>query len=182
MIARPVDPHPIAPATGAAAFDAAIVLGASARPDGSPSPAMERRVRAGIDLLRQGRAGCLLMSGGAVRHPTPEAWIMRELALAAGVAPEAVQVEDRARNTIENALYSAAIAARCGWGRIALVTDAYHLPRALYVFRRHGLKPAGAVAALPERRGKEWWLAYLREASALPWTVLRVERRIFLKG
>ena len=62
-------------------YDAAIILGAMVRPDGSPSPALRRRVEHGVSLVQTGKVGYLLMSGGAVRHPVPEAEVMRNLAL-----------------------------------------------------------------------------------------------------
>ncbi|MEO0034044.1 MAG: hypothetical protein RLZZ501_67, partial [Pseudomonadota bacterium] len=73
------------------------------------------------------------------------------------------------RSTIGNARACRAIVAAEGWQRLALVTDACHLPRALYAFRRCGLLPTG-LAAAPSS-----WRAWLREAIALPWTVLRIE-------
>ena len=166
----------------ASVFDAAIVLGAMVRPDGSPSRALERRVRHAVALALAGRVHHLLMTGGPVRHPLPEAWAMRELAVAAGLAPERVVVEDRARNTIDNARLSAVIVAERGWRRLAVVTDAYHLPRALYVFRRFGVTAAGLPAFPAGLPASEWWLSCLREAGALPWTVLRVERRRLERG
>ncbi|CAA7615939.1 YdcF family protein [Magnetospirillum sp. SS-4] len=158
-------------------FDAAIVLGAMVAPDGGPSPAMLRRVAHAADLARRGVVGHLLMSGGAVRHPIPEARVMRDLALAAGIAPERVLMEENSRNTIGNARLSRPIVEAMGWSRLLLVTDACHIPRSLYVFRRLGLRVTPAPA-MPrqERPGLEWWLAWLREAAALPWTVIRVER------
>ena len=156
-------------------YDAAIVLGAQVRRDGSPSPALVRRVEHAVRLAQAGVIGHLLMSGGAVCHPTPEARIMRDLALAAGLAPERVTTEESSRNTIGNALLSRPIIAQRGWKRLVLVTDACHIPRALYVFHRLGVRVRPA-AALPEGwPRREWWAAWLREAAALPWTVLRVE-------
>ena len=157
-------------------YDAAIVLGAMVRPDGSPSPALARRVGHAVRLAHAGVVSHLLMTGGAVRHPVPEARIMRDLAVAAGIAPGRVVTEEGALNTIGNALLSRPIIAQRGWTRLLLVTDACHIPRSLYVFRRLGLPvlPAAAVPAGWPRR--EWWAAWLREAAALPWTVLRVER------
>lgn len=162
-------------------YDAAIVLGAKIAADGSPSPAMARRVAHGAALVRSGHARTLLMSGGATTHAVAEAHVMRGLALAHGVPEAALHIEDRSRNTIENALLSAPIAAAFGWRRLVVVSDAYHLPRALYIFRRFGLNAAGSAASLPDRPGKEWWLAHLREAGAFAWTVIRVERRLLLK-
>ncbi len=162
-------------------FDVAIVLGASARADGTPSPAMARRVAHAVALAHAGRVAHLLMSGGPVRHPLPEAWIMRDLAHAAGMDPGRVHVEDRSLNTIQNARLSAPILAARGWTRAVVVTDAYHAARVAYVFRRLGVDARISTASPPDRRRKEWWLAYLREASAFPWTVLRVERSILLE-
>lgn len=158
-------------------YDVAIVLGAKIEADGTPSPAMARRVSHAVELLRSGRVGALLMTGGATTSPTPEAWIMRQLALDAGTPPEYVHVEDRALNTIENALYSAPLVHAHGWNRLVVVTDSFHLPRARYIFRRFGLRVAVA-GARPERPTRDWWLAHLREAVAIPWTILRVERAL----
>jgi len=160
-------------------FDVAIVLGAMLLPDGSPSPALERRVLRAVRLVREGRADHLLMSGGPVAHPLAEAAAMRDLAVAHGVDPGRVMVEDASSNTIGNARLSAPIVAAQGWTRLAIVTCQSHLPRALYVFRRFGLKAVG-VAAMPARTpGVEWWLAWGREALALPWTVVRVEAALW---
>ncbi|CAA7621546.1 conserved hypothetical protein [Candidatus Terasakiella magnetica] len=157
-------------------FDAAIVLGAMIRPDGSPSPALTRRVARGIELVRQGRVEHLLMSGGAVRHPTPEAHVMRDMALAEGIAPGRVVVEDQSHNTIGNAVLSRPLVKARGWTRLLVITDACHLPRALYIFHRFGLAVHPAAALPAHRPGWEWYGAWGREILALPWTILRVER------
>jgi len=157
-------------------YDAAIVLGAMVRPDGSPSPALARRVEHGVRLVRQGRADNLLMSGGAVRHPIPEAHVMRDLALQSGIAAERLHLEDASVNTIGNALLSRPLVEARGWRRLLVVTDACHMARSLYVFHRFGL-PVHPSPAWPEAGpAAEWYWAWLREAFALPWTVIRVER------
>jgi len=158
-------------------FDAAIVLGSPPLPDGTPSAAQRRRVHTAVALARGGRVGYLLMTGGPVAHPIPEAVTMAALAIKSGLAADRVVIEDRATNTIDNARLSAQIVAARGWRRLALVTDAYHLPRALYVFRRAGLRVVGVPARREGTPRPDWALAWLREAVALPWTVLRVEAR-----
>lgn len=156
------------------AYDVAIILGARLHDDGTPSPALARRVAHGIGLAQGGVARALVMSGGPTSPAGPEARVMRDLALAAGIAPERVVVEDCALNTIQNALFTAPLIRRHGWRRVLVVTDSFHVPRTRYIFARFGL--AVTVAAVrPDRPGAQWWLAHLREAAALPWTVLRVE-------
>lgn len=156
------------------AYDVAIILGAALRDDGSPSPAMARRVGHGVELLRTGRAGALLMTGGPTNSTMPEARVMRDLALAAGVPATQVHVEERALNTIQNALFTAPLVHANGWRRLLVVTDSFHRPRTAYIFRRFGLRVAVA-GVCPERPTGQWWAAHAREALALPWTILRVE-------
>jgi uncharacterized SAM-binding protein YcdF (DUF218 family) len=163
-------------------FDAAIVLGAMVRPDGSPSPAMVRRVGQGVRLIQAGRVGHLLMSGGAVRHAIPEAHVMRDLALAAGIAADRVHVENASVNTIGNALLSRPIVEERGWKHLLVVTDACHMVRSLYTFHRLGLKVHAAPAWPSRTPGREWYVAWIREAFALPWTIIRVERLKFKQG
>lgn len=162
-------------------YDVAIVLGARIQDDGTPSPAMARRVGHAVALLHAGAVQALLMTGGATTSPVPEALLMRDLALAAGAADKAVHVEARALNTIQNALFTAPIAQANGWRRLLVVTDTFHVPRAWYVFRRFGL-PAAMAGVKPEAPSLDWWLAHGREAAALPWTVLRVEARMLVPG
>ncbi|CCG42866.1 YdcF family protein [Magnetospirillum molischianum] len=159
----------------APSFDVAIVLGATVTPDGTPSPALARRVACAVDLAASGQVASLLMSGGPVRHCRPEAQVMRDLALAAGIAPERIFVEEASRNTIGNALLCRPIVAAHRWQRILVVTDSVHLFRALYIFRRFGLCVSGVAARRPEWPGYEGWLGWGREILARPWTVIRVE-------
>jgi uncharacterized SAM-binding protein YcdF (DUF218 family) len=93
---------------------------------------------------------------------------MRELAIELGVPPERIVEEDRAVNTFENAVYCGRIFHDRRWQRLVVVTDRFHLPRALFVFRRLGLPVAGAP--VPGRYGLsrlEWTRAYLRELGSL---------------
>ena len=55
-----------------------------------------------------------------------------------GIAPSRIILEDRSRNTVENAVYSKQVANPQPGQRWLLVTSAYHLPRAVGVFRKFG--------------------------------------------
>ncbi|MGE5476441.1 MAG: YdcF family protein [Bacteroidales bacterium] len=155
-------------------YDVAIILGARLRDDGTPSPALVRRVGRGAALVAEGRAGALLMTGGLTGADVSEAQVMRDQALAAGVPGHLIHLEERARNTIENALFSAPLVARMGWRRLLVVTDSFHTLRTTYIFRRLGL-PVAVAGVRPRHPSGQWWWAHAREAAALPWTVLRVE-------
>lgn len=155
-------------------YDVALVLGARLRDDGTPSPVLVRRVEHGAELLKAGAVGHLLMSGGPTSPGGTEAAVMRDLALAAGAGAELITVERRALNTIQNALFCRGILRRRNWRRVLVVTDAFHVPRSRYIFARLGLAVT-VIGVRPARPSAQWWLAHLREAAALPWTVLRVE-------
>lgn len=104
--------------------DAAVVFGAKAYADGSPSLALYDRTTAGIDLHRAGLAPTLVFTGGPGE---PEA--MRRLALDAGVPDSALVLDDAGLNTRESAARIAAMAREHGWRRVLVVSHYYHLPR-----------------------------------------------------
>ncbi len=130
-------------------YDAVVVLGAHVGADGQPSPALARRMRRGIALIREGAAPRLLLTGGAQdpggAGPT-EAAVMARLARQAGLPESALLLETEARSTWENALFSRRLMAAQGLVSALVVTDRLHLCRALLCFRRCGLRVAGQAA------------------------------------
>jgi uncharacterized SAM-binding protein YcdF (DUF218 family) len=92
------------------------------------------------DRLRTGAARYAIVSGGSL-SPTPkvEARVLADQLIAWGISPDRVVVEDRARNTHENAVNSAAIVRARGWQSVLLVTSANHMPRAYGCFVAEGL-------------------------------------------
>ncbi|HEY7007001.1 MAG TPA: YdcF family protein [Sphingomicrobium sp.] len=128
-----------------------MVLGARVRPDGQPSAALERRMRVAISLYRAGAAPLLVLSGGG-GQTVPEAVVMRDLALAAGVPAAALVIEPRSRTTLENASETAKLLAPGGHDAVLLVTDSYHALRARMLFRIAGLTViAVRTASVPLR-------------------------------
>lgn len=148
-------------------FDAIVVLGAAIRPDGTPGPALIRRLDHGIHLFQLGRAPVLLLTGGPVAAPIAEAQLMADLARRAGVPESAILIEDAAKTTMENARFSADLMAARGWHRALLVSDGHHLPRAIFSFRAVGIEVLGSAvpgvfAASPGR----YVMESVREAAA----------------
>lgn len=148
-------------------YDAVIVL--SGEVDAAASRASGRveltaaadRAVAGFELLREGRARAVLLSGGTVfpepGEPSEAERVAGELR-AWGVAPERIVVEGASRNTRESAIEVTRIAAARGWKNLLLVTSAAHMARALGCFHAAGLAPD----ALPvdrragDGRGDSW--------------------------
>lgn len=120
-------------------FDVIIVLGATQNPNGSAGPAMARRVRHGVKCHQDGKAAHVLMSGGCTTSDVPECRTMAELALSEGLDAGAVFLEDRSTRTLGNAVECKKVMSDHGWRRALLVTDGFHMPRALYTFRALGI-------------------------------------------
>ena len=150
------------------AMDAVVVLGAALTEPGVPGPALRRRLAHGVTVWKQRNAAFLVVSGGIVGPPPAEAEVMRALAMDLGVPSERIVVEDRARNTFENAVYSGRICRDRGRQHLAIVTDAFHMRRALFVFRRLDLPAVGEP--VPGRYGLtrlQWYGACLQEFGLL---------------
>lgn len=136
------------PLVDAPQADVIIVLGSGVRAPFPPrvipevSEAGDRLIYAAW-LYKQGKAPHILVSGGAIEWKTPklaaEAEIMRDLLVLLGVPREAVWLEPKARNTYENARFSARILEEKGVKRALLVTSAIHMPRSARLFRKQGV-------------------------------------------
>jgi uncharacterized SAM-binding protein YcdF (DUF218 family) len=115
-------------------FDAIIVLGTPADSDGNPAPEQLARVTEAVHEYERGVAPRLIMTGGAARNHFVEGQVMARTAQAEGIPASAILVEPEARNTLENACYSARIMKAHGWRSAEVVSTASHLPRAAIIF------------------------------------------------
>jgi uncharacterized SAM-binding protein YcdF (DUF218 family) len=125
--------------------DGIVVLGGAITPDVSAdrnavtlNEAAER-VTVVADLAHRYPAARIIYSGGIgslLQISGPEAAIAVRLFETFGIPPERVIAEVRSRNTVENAIYSRDLAMPKPGERWLLVTSAYHMPRAMGVFRR----------------------------------------------
>ena len=151
-------------------YDVIVVLGAAVWPGGQPSPALQCRVLHAVDLLQRGYAPHLLVSGGVGKHPPAEAEVMQCLAVAHGIPRTSIVLEDQATSTFESAWRCRDLLGQHSWSRVLIVTDRYHLTRALLAFRSVGIRAGGsAVPGKPARRLCKRWHYYLRERLALAW-------------
>jgi uncharacterized SAM-binding protein YcdF (DUF218 family) len=167
MLQKPSEAPPVA-------YDVIVVLGAAVWPGGQPSPALQRRTLHAVDLWQRGYAAYLLVTGGVGQYPPAEAAVMQHLAVAHGVPSRHILCEDQATSTFASALWCCDMLRQRGWSRVLVVTDRYHLPRALLAFWICGLHAAGSAApGKPARRLWRRWYCYLREGLALPWYLVR---------
>nr|WP_234553348.1 YdcF family protein [Thermus caliditerrae] len=140
-----------------------VVLGA-AQYGGRPSPALERRLEAALALYRQGLAPRIAVAGG--RSPGDrfsEGEVGCRYLEAKGVPKEALLCETRSQNTYENLLFLKPHLR----GKVLLVTDAPHLPRALFLARLLGLEAEGHPVPGPYP-----WAYWIREGLYRLWLYL----------
>jgi uncharacterized SAM-binding protein YcdF (DUF218 family) len=115
-------------------FDAIVVLGHPADDDGNPTPEQLARVTEAVREYERGVAPRILFSGGAAANQFVEADVMARVAAAQGIPPSAILVETKARDTIQNACYSARLMSNHGWRSAEVVSSESHLPRASMIF------------------------------------------------
>jgi len=122
------------------------------------------RLRYGAQL-QQETVKPILVTGGAPYGGRPEADAMAEI-LKQSFHAKTVWVEDKSNDTTENAAYSAKILKQHGITNIALVSQAWHLPRAKTLFEKQGLTVtlAGTGYTTGENQTISQWLP---DASAL---------------
>lgn len=118
----------------------ALVFGAGVLPDGRPSRMLADRVDAAVELHRAGRVEKILMTGDNGRPDYDEVGVMRARALAAGVPPEDVRMDHAGFSTYESCYRARAV---FGVERAVLVTQRYHLPRAVYTCGALGVEAVG---------------------------------------
>jgi uncharacterized SAM-binding protein YcdF (DUF218 family) len=138
---------------GASAPDGIIVLGGAISPELSEERGTvalnesAERMTVAADLARRYPAARIVFSGGSgnLLGGPAEADFVLPLFESFGIARERVVLENRSRNTAENARFSKELLQPTQDQRWLLVTSAYHMPRAMGIFRREGF----AVEAYP---------------------------------
>ena len=141
--------------------DCILVLGAGLRKDNSPSPILRERIDRGIELYNLTAAPKLLMSGDHGRREYNEVGVMKALAVEAGIPSHDVFMDHAGFSTYES-LYRArdVFCAK----RVIIVSQKYHLYRALYIADQLGLEAYGVGADVQRFYGQT--TREMRESAA----------------
>jgi SanA protein len=124
-------------------FRVAIVFGAGLSRDGGPSPVLRDRVSTAANLYFSGKVEKLLMSGDNRFVDYNEPGAMREYALDLGVPDEAIVLDYAGRRTYDTCYRANYI---FGVKQAVLVTQRFHLSRALFTCNSLGVKAIGVSA------------------------------------
>lgn len=147
----------------APAREVAIIFGAETYPDGRPSPYLRARLDLGVALYKAGKAKTLIVSGDDSDAHNRETSSMKRYLVAAGV-PEAAVVEDR----FGFDTYATCARAKRVFGvaDALLVSQRYHLHRAVATCRALGVDAIGVGDASVKRTSGRWREFQRREVLA----------------
>lgn len=118
----------------------AIVFGAGIYPDGTLSPMLSDRVSAAVELYKLGRVQKLLMTGDNSRDDYNEVQAMQNYAVQRGVPAQDITLDYAGFSTYESCYRAKDI---FGIKQAVLITQKFHLPRAVYTCDRLGVKAIG---------------------------------------
>ena len=125
-------------------LDCILVLGCGIHPDGSPTPMLASRLARGAELYEAGWAERVLLSGDNSGESYNELATMERVILEWGVPQKALVMDHAGFSTYES-IYRAKH--EFGMQRVVIVTQEYHLYRALYLADALGLDAYGVAAA-----------------------------------
>ena len=128
-----------------------LVLGCRVRSDGAPGGMLADRLDVGISLYRDGVAPKLLMSGDHGGAEYDEVNAMKQYAIERGVTSSDVFMDHAGFSTYDSLYRAKEI---FGAARIVIVTQGYHLYRALYIARSLGIEAYGVAADLHTYSGQ----------------------------
>jgi SanA protein len=141
----------------------AIVFGAGLQRDGKPSPVLQARVSTAVNLYQEGKVEKLLMSGDNRFIDYNEPGAMRAFAMEQGVPQEDIVLDFAGRRTYDTCYRAFHI---FGVKNAVLVTQRYHLPRALLTCNAIGIDASGVVADFQYYRKSARAVWYARELPA----------------
>lgn len=126
-----------------------VILGAGLFPDGGVRPVLQERLRTGLRLANEYPTARIVVTGGVPQSGRTEARAMGDWLRGAGVAPYRITEEGNSASTVQNAQNTARILRDRGSTGAVVVTNDFHLKRAVLNFRQavDGRIPVTGVVA-----------------------------------
>jgi len=160
-------------ADGVPTADAVLILGAYVLPDGTLSDMLRDRVTVGYELYQQDKAPKIIVSGDHGRKDYDEVNSMKNFIKSEGVTGKDIFMDHAGFSTYES-LYRARDIFKAN--KVIIVTQRYHLMRAIYIARQLGLEAYGVASDLHDygqvmtiyelremvARNKDFWLTIIQ--------------------
>ena len=136
-------------------FDAAIVLGASVWRDRQPSPILQNRLDTAVQLYRLGVVQKIIVTGDHQPGEYDEVDVMWEYLVRENIPESRIERDYKGFSTYESMVR---VAAEFDAKRAIVVTQHYHLYRAMYIAAAQGMDVRGVIADNPGDFGQRvWW-------------------------
>ncbi len=123
---------------------AVIVPGASVFRSGKLSPVLRQRMDGALKYLHEHKGVKLILSGHAIPHGYNETGPMLDYARKNSIPPEDILVDEKGRSTYVTLLN---IHRNFQYRKLLIVSQEFHLPRALYIAQGMGMDSFGLVVA-----------------------------------
>jgi SanA protein len=145
----------------------AIILGAAVSPSGVPSSVLEDRIVAAVALYKEGKVDKILMSGANPTITNNEVDPVRTILIEDGVPTQDIFLDHAGFNTYSS-MYRAKVVFEIS--SAIIVSQEFHLPRAVYIARSLGIDAYG----FPADRGTYALRNYAREMLARPYAFINL--------
>jgi vancomycin permeability regulator SanA len=152
----------------------ALVLGAQVDPGGVPSPFLAARLEIARRLLADGRVGAILVSGDHGRWAYNEPGAMFQWLVAHGVPSQRIVLDHAGFDTYDSCARARRI---FGVRRAIVVTQTYHIDRAVALCRTLGVDADGVGDDTVKIYRRPWFASLVRERGAVVKALVDVTSR-----
>ncbi len=136
---------------GSVKYDCVIVLGAGLKNDGTPSHMLEDRIKVGVETMKALGCDKILMSGDRSGEHYDEPAAMKKYAEDIGVESSKILIDGYGFSTYESIMRAKS---EFGFDNVVIITQEYHLYRALYIANSAGVDAVGVSADLRPYRNQ----------------------------
>ncbi len=126
-------------------YDCILILGAGVRADGSPTPMLNDRLTTGYESFVNGKSKVIFLSGDSENEDYTETVTMRSVLLAKDVDSSSIICDGYGLSTYESIWRAKNV---YGYKKILIISQKYHLHRAIYIAHELGMTAYGIDAAL----------------------------------
>ena len=148
---------------------------------GAPSGDMLERIVTAVRLQKRLNIPVIVSGGKVFKHKKAEAPIVMRFLIDLGLPANRVIVEDKSRDTVENARYTSKILKKNGYKKPLLVTSAYHMKRSILSFEKAGIKVIPFPVGFKTWQNKKYgWEDYLPDVAALEIAYIAMREHIGL--
>lgn len=138
---------------------------------GAPSEETLARIITGVRLQKRLNIPLIVSGGKVYKHREADASIIKRFLLDLGVPEDKVLIEDKSRDTIENAKFTKEICERYNFKKPLLVSSASHMRRAILSFKKAGLEVTPMPVNFKTWEDKQYgWVDYLPHADQLKYS------------